>query len=149
MIEEILTGRRPPGVYTWPVDRREAARGAAEAERAGRRIFWLDGHGVHDKRALLVRCAEEFVLPSYFGHNWDALQDSLRDLSWAPANCGYLVLYELWRELADADPAAHRTLLDVFTAAVEHWRDTATPLSVLLLMTEEDREHGPVGLPDA
>ncbi|MEV5750988.1 barstar family protein [Actinoallomurus sp. NPDC052308] len=149
MIAELLTGRRPPGVYTWPVDRKEAARGAAEAERAGRRVFWLDVHDVRDKRALLERCAEEFLLPSYFGHNWDALQDGLRDLSWAPANCGYLVMYDHWRELAGADPAVHQTLLEVFTAAVEHWRHTATPLAVLILVTEEDREGAPVGLPDA
>lgn len=149
MIAEILTGHRPPGVYTWPVGRKEAVRGVAEAERRGRRVFWLDVHGVRDKREFFARCADEFVLPSYFGHNWDALQDSLRDLSWAPANCGYLVLYDHWRELADADPEAHRTLLDVFAAAVEHWRDTTTPLSVLILVTEEDREPGPVGLPDA
>ncbi|GAA4513426.1 hypothetical protein GCM10023191_080500 [Actinoallomurus oryzae] len=133
MIEELLTGRREPGVHAWAADRREAARGVTEAERAGWRVFWLDGAGVRDKRTLLARCAEEFALPSYFGHNWDALQDSLRDLSWTPANCGYLVVYDHWGELADADPAAHRTLVDVFETAVDHWRRTATPMAVLLL----------------
>ncbi|MFL6057240.1 MAG: barstar family protein [Actinoallomurus sp.] len=141
MIEELLTGHRAPGVYTWPVDRREAARGAVEAERAGWRVFWLDVRGVRDKQALLQRCAEELVLPSYFGRNWDALEECLRDLSWVPANTGYLVIYDHWRELADADPAAHRTLLDVFGAAVEHWRDTSTPMAVLLPVTEEDRDE--------
>ncbi|GLY78226.1 barstar family protein [Actinoallomurus iriomotensis] len=137
MIEELLTGRRKPGVHSWAADRREAARGVTEAERAGWRVFWLDGAGVRDKRTLLTRCAEEFALPSYFGHNWDALQDSLRDLSWTPANCGYLVVYDHWGELADADPAAHRTLVDVFETAVAHWRDTATPMAVLLLSPAE------------
>jgi RNAse (barnase) inhibitor barstar len=149
MIAELLAGHREPGVYTWPVDRKEAARGVTEAERAGWRVFWLDGHGVHDKQALLDRCVEEFLLPSYFGRNWDALQDSLTDLSWVPANSGYLVVYDRWRELADADPEAHRTLLDVFGAAVESWRNTPTPMAVFLLVTEEDREDAPVGLPDA
>jgi hypothetical protein len=149
MIAELLAGHREPGVYTWPVDRKEASRGATEAERAGWRVFWLDGRGVHDKRTLLERCAEEFILPSYFGHNWDALQDCLTDLSWAPANTGYLVIYDRWREPAGADPASHQTLLEIFAAAVEHWRRTSTPMAVLLLVTEEDREHAPVGLPDA
>jgi RNAse (barnase) inhibitor barstar len=133
MIEELLTGRREPGVHAWTADRREAARGATEAERAGWRVLWLDGAGVRDKRTLLERCAEEFALPSYFGHNWDALQDTLRDLSWAPTTCGYLVVYDHWGELADADPAAHRTLMDVFETTVGHWRGTATPMAVLLL----------------
>jgi RNAse (barnase) inhibitor barstar len=133
MIEELLTGRREPGVATWRAGRREAARGATEAERAGWRVFWLDGAGLDGKAALLDRCAVEFALPSYFGHNWDALQDCLRDLSWAPTTCGYLVVYDHWDGLADADPASHRTLMDVFDSAVAYWRGTDTPMAVLLL----------------
>jgi hypothetical protein len=133
MIEELLTGRREPGVATWRADRREAARGATEAERAGWRVFWLDGAGLGDKRGLLDRCAEEFSLPSYFGHNWDALQDCVKDLSWAPATRGYLVVYDHWGDLADADPASHRTLMDVFDTTVAYWRETGTPMAVLLL----------------
>jgi RNAse (barnase) inhibitor barstar len=133
MIEELLTGRLEPGVHSWDVSRREAARGATEAERAGWRVFWLDGAAVRDKRTLLARCAEEFALPSYFGHNWDALQDSLKDLSWAPATRGYLIVHDHWQDLAEADAEAHRTLVDVFEDAVAHWRGTSTPMAVLLL----------------
>jgi RNAse (barnase) inhibitor barstar len=135
MIEELLTGRREPGVHVWTADRREAARGATEAERAGWRVFWLDGAGVRDKATLLERCVEEFALPAHFGRNWDALQDTLRDLSWTPTTCGYLVVYDHWEELADADPATHRTLMKVFEAAAAHWRRTATPMAVLVLST--------------
>jgi RNAse (barnase) inhibitor barstar len=76
------------------------------------------------------RCAVEFSLPSYFGHNWDALQDCLNDLSWVPTASGYLVVYDHWQ---DADPSLHGTLVDVFTSAVAHWRTTPTPMAVLLL----------------
>lgn len=141
MIEELLTGRREPGVDTWRVSRREAARGATEAERAGWRVFWLDGGGVRDKRGLMVRCAEEFTLPSYFGHNWDALQDCLNDLSWAPTTCGYLVVYDHWGDLEAADPETHRTLVSVFETAVAYWRQGTTPMAVLLL--EEEPASGP------
>jgi RNAse (barnase) inhibitor barstar len=138
LIEELLTGRRAPGVYRWQAERREAARGVTEAERAGRRVFWLDGSGVRDKRAFLGRCAEEFSLPSYFGHNWDALQDCLIDLSWAPATRGYLVVYDHWRELAEADPEAYRTAVEIFESAAEYWRDRPTPMAVLLLSEPEE-----------
>jgi RNAse (barnase) inhibitor barstar len=131
MIEELLTGRLEPGVHTWDTSRREAARGVTEAERAGWRVFWLDATGVRDKQGLLERCAEEFALPSYFGHNWDALQDSLKDLSWVPATRGYLVVYDHWQDLAGGE--VHRTLVDVFESAVAFWRGTSTPMAVLLL----------------
>lgn len=139
MIAELLAGRLEPGVYSWPAGRRVAARDVTEAERAGWRVFWLDARGVRDKAALLHRCAEEFALPSYFGHNWDALSDCLRDLSWAPALAGYLVVYDHWREPAAASPETHRTLVNVFETAVRFWRDTPTPMVVLLL----DGETGP------
>lgn len=143
MIAELLAGRLEAGVYDWPVDRRVAARDATEAERAGWRVFWLDARGVHDKRTLLDRCAEEFALPSYFGHNWDALQDCLRDLSWVPAVAGYLVVYDHWREPAGADPATHRTLMEIFDAAVRSWRGTPTPMAVLLLGGETGTGDAP------
>ncbi len=133
MIEDLLTGRLEPGVYTWRTDRREAARGVTEVERAGRRVHWLDGTGVRDKSALLERCAEEFSLPSYFGRTWDALQDCLNDLSWAPAATGRLIVYEHWQELAEAAPEVHRTFTDVLETSVAYWRATATPMAVFLL----------------
>jgi RNAse (barnase) inhibitor barstar len=138
MIEELLTGRRGPGVYLWQAHRREAARELTEAERAGWRVFWLEGHGVRDKQTFLDRCAEEFSLPSYFGHNWDALQDCLTDLSWVPATRGYVVVYDHWRDLASSDPDAYRTVLEIFESAVAHWRDTPTPMAVLLLSDSEN-----------
>lgn len=137
MIEELLTGRREPGVYRWSASRRDAARGVTEAERAGRRTFWLDGSQVHDKDAFLERCAEEFTFPSYFGHNWDALADCLNDLSWAPTTRGYLVVYDDWRELESAAPETFRTAVSVFESAVAFWQGTDTPMTVLLL-TKED-----------
>lgn len=41
--------------------------------------------GIFDKRALLRFIAKELNFPDYFGENWDALEECLRDLSWRPA----------------------------------------------------------------
>lgn len=132
MIEELLTGRREPGRYEWPTARQEAVRAVTEAERAGHRVFWLDGRGIRDKHAFLDLCEREFTLPSYFGHNWDALEDCLTDLAWVPAITGYLVVYEGWRDLRDADPVTYDTVTEILDAAIAYWRDTTTPMTVLL-----------------
>ncbi|MFC4908804.1 barstar family protein [Actinomadura gamaensis] len=135
-LDELLTGRLKPGVYQW---RTPAGRGAAgdtgwmeRAEEQGWRPFYLDGRQARDKDGFLTLCAEAFAFPDWFGRNWDALEDSLTDLSWAPAENGYLVFYESWAQLADADQASFRTALDVFAEAVASWRDTKTPMTVLL-----------------
>ena len=38
--------------------------------------------GVSSKRELMRVLARELQLPEYFGHNWDALDECLRDFSW-------------------------------------------------------------------
>lgn len=40
--------------------------------------------GVRSKRALLTEYARQLRLPDYFGWNWDALDECLRDLHWLP-----------------------------------------------------------------
>lgn len=39
---------------------------------------------IRSKQKLLRTLADELRLPDYFGHNWDALEECLRDLSWLP-----------------------------------------------------------------
>jgi RNAse (barnase) inhibitor barstar len=38
--------------------------------------------GIRDKASLLSHYAKAGHFPDYFGNNWDALNDCLRDLSW-------------------------------------------------------------------
>jgi hypothetical protein len=40
------------------------------------------GAGVRRKRELLAQYDRALHLPDYFGWNWDALDEALRDLSW-------------------------------------------------------------------
>jgi hypothetical protein len=40
------------------------------------------GRGIKSKQAILAIYAQSLQLPDYFGWNWDALEECLRDLSW-------------------------------------------------------------------
>jgi RNAse (barnase) inhibitor barstar len=40
---------------------------------------------VRSKQKLLRILADQLQFPAYFGNNWDALEECLRDLSWLPA----------------------------------------------------------------
>jgi RNAse (barnase) inhibitor barstar len=127
----LLEGRVAPGVY-WYRGRASAAAVASQAERRGWRCFHLDGREIATKRDFLQACALGLQLPDYFGNNWDALVDCLRDLAWAPAKSGYLVLYDTAERFATTNPADLAVALDILRSAVESWRTTPTPLSVLL-----------------
>ncbi|OLT25479.1 hypothetical protein BJF79_44200 [Actinomadura sp. CNU-125] len=85
-----------------------------------------------DSDGFLRLCRETLEFPEGVGVTWDALESALTDLSWAPAEHGYVVLYETWSELAEDDQPAFRAVLDLFAGAVKRRRDTATPMTVLL-----------------
>ncbi|MEV7195725.1 barstar family protein [Streptomyces sp. NPDC093510] len=114
----------------------EAARGA------GWTTATLSLAGVTDKAAFMERCARGLGLPDWFGRNWDALADCLTDLSWAPASRGRLLVVSGWQEYARAAPGEWRIAQEVFSSAVEHWREEGTGLEIVLSLgpvaTERD-----------
>ena len=67
------------------------------------------------------RCVTGLELPDWFGRNWDALADSLTDLSWWGETSGYLLMTAGWPGFEQADPKAAATAVNVFTAAVGYW----------------------------
>jgi len=85
-------------------------------------VVRIDLAGCSDNAEVFARFAEALRFPDWFGHNWDALADSLGDLSWLPA-VGYLLLIEhadAWRAAAGADAD---TLLEVLNDAAFGWAE--------------------------
>jgi RNAse (barnase) inhibitor barstar len=129
----LLAGQAKPGVYRWTIPgstRRSDVEGAAR--EAGWRLFWLAGQSVTEKDELLDLCADGFGFPDWFGHNWDALGDCLTDLTWVETESGFLVVYAGWQALAQESPEDFGTALQIFEEAVDLWRDSDTPMTVLL-----------------
>ena len=95
------------------------------------RIIDVDLAHCRDKRSLLAVCQFAFSLPEWFGHNWDALADSLGDLSWLPAP-GYMLLLDHTQVLREAAPDDFDTLLGILEDATRAHGSTGTPLWTLL-----------------
>jgi RNAse (barnase) inhibitor barstar len=102
----------------------------------------LDGAKMLDDSHVFFAFSDALLFPGYFGWNWDALSDCLRDLNWLPAE-QYLVVVEHAARLL-ADSLAHRhTLFRVLHRAVQHW---ASPLGKepiafkVLLVCDDDKQ---------
>jgi RNAse (barnase) inhibitor barstar len=70
------------------------------------------------KQQLLDALAEGLQLPNYFGANWDALDECLRDLSWLPER-SIVIEHDSLSQLADD---VLRTYLDILARAGQSWR---------------------------
>ncbi|MFE2158493.1 barstar family protein [Streptomyces lydicus] len=127
----VLDGSTPPGVLTWPADR-PVADALAAARDAGWTGAVLELADVADKAAFMERCARALRLPEWFGRNWDALADCLTDLSWCPADRGWLLVVTGWQGYAAAAPDEWSVVESVLADAVGHWRDTDTGLAVIM-----------------
>ncbi|MBD3138768.1 barstar family protein [Microbispora bryophytorum] len=74
----------------------------------------VDGRACRTRAAFFDEVARALGLPAYFGHNWDALTDSLRDIG--PVH----LAVRHAEELLDAEPPGQfATLLAVLAGAAE------------------------------
>lgn len=129
-LAQVLKGERH-GVFRWTA-RADSDAAEAAAARVGWRYVLLDTSAAPDKAGFLDLCAEAFDLPSWFGHNWDALDECLRGLDLDEPQ-GLLVVWQGWSALADGDPDAFDSALEVFRDACVAWDDDEVPGAVLLI----------------
>ena len=84
---------------------------------------------VRGKEALMARIAGTLAFPSWFGANWDALEDCLTDLSWHEGQ-GHVLVFEGFQFLP-ADELG--VLLDVLITAAEFWPQRGKPFFAIFI----------------
>lgn len=89
-------------------------------------LIEVKGAECRTKSALLDNFAERLKFPEYFGHNWDALTDCLRDLAWLPAD-GYLIVIHEADKFLSASPNDYETFLDIVTEVGTFWASSTPP----------------------
>lgn len=129
-VEALFSGVTEPGVYRTDL-RTSATTLARAAERHGWQAFHLDGRELTTKAQFLDASARELRFPSYFGRNWDAFEESLNDMSWAPAR-GYLLVFDGAGQFARTQPDDFAVALGILRESVKRWHELGTPLVVLL-----------------
>ncbi len=110
---------------------------AAAARDAGLQPRRIDLLGCADKATLLLRFAVALDFPAGSGRNWDALSDSLRDLSWLPAP-GYALLLDGASGLHRADGDDFDTLLSILDEARAVWAELGVPFWTFVALDEAD-----------
>jgi hypothetical protein len=71
--------------------------------------------------------AAALQFPWYFGENWAAFDECIKDLAWLPAEAGYVVVLTDPLLVLEDSPEDFAVLVRVLGSAVEEW---ATPVDV-------------------
>lgn len=128
-LEQLLTGESKPGLYR--IDASVQPQSVKRlAEEHGWRFFHVDGSQVQDKRSFIRATGAAMGFPDYSAQNWDAFEESIRDLTWAPS-AGYLVLFDDPDEFAAREPEQWQIARSILQDAVETWGAAGTPMAVL------------------
>jgi len=102
-------------------------------EAAGLRLFDLNGEAVRTEADLLRGLAQAMRFPSYFGMNWDAAEECLRDLPRQVPAKGYVLFVPgsawLWQRCRPA----MGMLMEVWLGAAEALARDGLPLHLVLI----------------
>lgn len=103
------------------------------AAEANLRLIELEGPAIEDKQRLLAALAEGFEFPDYFGGNWDALEECLRELdSWLDAS-GYAVVIEKGESFWSRDAELAGMLVRTWIGAAERWVEQGVPFHLVFV----------------
>ena len=123
-----LTDASRSGVYRAPRDDAvlEVTRGAD-----------LDVAVIDGKSRVIEKIARALDFPEWFGGNWDALEDSLGDLSWRTGS-GHVLVFSSY-------PAGDElgVLIDILRSTAEYWAQRGKPFFAVLVDPQRK-----LGLPD-
>ena len=132
-LEPILQQQTASGLYRF-TSRAKPDSIMAEIAEHGWQGFYIDGRQVTDKQSFFTTASQAISFPGYFGNNWDAFEECIRDLAWfreENAPKGYVVLYDQVVRLARRDSQSWAMVQATLTEAVEFWQTENTPFYVL------------------
>ncbi len=87
----------------------------------GFRFFYINGEIVTDSLEFLSQAKFTMEIP-YSSNNWDALDDSMCELSWITEK-SYILFYDHFQQFAYNDPDGFALAIDVFQTVTENHRN--------------------------
>lgn len=100
---------------------------------AGIRLATLDGTSIESKDELMAAIAAALEFPDYFGGNWDALDESLRDLGSWLHDAGHVLAIADGESLWRRRPELAGMLVRAWTDAARHWGEQGAPFHLVFV----------------
>ena len=104
----------------------------ARLEGSDLQVFEIQGSSIETQEHLFSALAKAMRFPDYFGMNWDALDECLRDMEWLPAK-GYALFFRdsgrVWKQATQMMGA----FLESWLLAAEEWSREGVPFHVVFV----------------
>ena len=109
-------------------------------------VVTFEGKNCATRSEILAEFGKMLSFPSYYGRNWDALNECITDMEWMPAS-GYLIYLTDAHLVLLNDDHNYEIFVSVMKSAGEEWSipqagewpRPAIPFHVLLLVDEKDK----------
>lgn len=110
--------------YRSEVDVQPAAEWVTNANsRLDIRYIMLDAERMRSTSGLFDEFSSQLQFPGFFGNNWNALSDCLRDLEWLPAAGWVLVVLNSTHLLSDAEKEQMEFFVRVIHQVADEWSE--------------------------
>ena len=98
------------------------------AQQLGQHFLYANLSAAQSKQDALDMIAAQFMFPSHFGKNFDALYDCMTDpLHKSGPQPGFIVVLEQIPANVKFDKESREQLLDIFRDAADYWGDRKIP----------------------
>lgn len=100
-------------------------------------ILVLEGsiHNVKNDNELFCKISKFMSFPSYFGRNWDALADCLKDMEWAPSS-GYVLVLNDAADAWSKNPYLWGIFVETWMGVAEFWKNFDVPFHLIFSMNQ-------------
>jgi len=102
-------------------------------------IFCIDGEKINSKESLLGSIARSMRFPSYFGKNWDALEDSINDLSWWKVK-GFLLIFEQADSFINSSIDEFFVFIEIISNTIKSWYVRGLPFYGVITISDDFAE---------
>ena len=109
----------------------------SELAKLGLHIAEISAKRIKTKADLLDAIAEAMNFPAYFGKNWDALEDCLRDLEWISAK-GYALLIHHSQPLWKNGTRLAGQLVESWLSCNDFWLTQKVPFHMVFELDQAD-----------
>ena len=96
-------------------------------------LLEVDVGDVRFEKQLFSAISQTMKFPSYFGGNWDAFEECLRDMDWLPGG-GYVLALHSGKKLWESATQLAGSLVESWLFCAEEWAKNNVPFHLIFVL---------------